>query len=40
MENIEIITTPHDNQLIGTVIQKSLKVPEWQISVLHSQTGD
>jgi hypothetical protein len=29
-----------DTQLVGTVIQKALKVPEWQISVLHSQAGD
>ena len=39
-KNIDFRTIPHYNQLIGTVIQKSLKVPEWQMLVLHSQAGD
>jgi hypothetical protein len=35
IKNIEV----RNAQPVGTVIQKSLKVPEWQIVVLHSQAG-
>jgi hypothetical protein len=29
-----------DTQPVGTIIHKSLKVPEGQISVLHGEAGD
>jgi len=35
MESISLDTEP-----VGTIIQKSLKVPERQILLLHSQGGD
>jgi hypothetical protein len=38
-KTVELRTIGYDTQPVGTVIQKSLKVPEWQISVLHSQAG-
>ena len=34
---VELVITGYDTQPVGTVMQKSLKVPEWQFSALHSQ---
>jgi hypothetical protein len=36
-KNIDVIAILHDTQPVGTVIQKSLNVPEGQMSALHSQ---
>ena len=36
---VEFRTVGRDTQSVGTVMQKSLEVPEWQMWVLHSQTG-
>jgi hypothetical protein len=30
-------TTPHYTEPVGTVIQKTLIISEWQMSELHSQ---
>jgi hypothetical protein len=30
----------HRTQLVGTVIQKALKISEWKISAFHRQTRD
>ena len=38
-EMVELRTVGQDTQPVGTIIQKSLKVPEWQIWALHSQAG-
>jgi hypothetical protein len=40
MKIIELRTFPRDTKPVGTVTQKSLKIPERQIVVLHSQAGD
>jgi len=37
---IEVRTILQDTEPVRTAIQKSLKVPAQQISVLHSQAGD
>jgi hypothetical protein len=40
IKNIDVKSILQDTQPIGTVIQKSLKIPEWQMLALHSQAGD
>ena len=36
---VEFRTVGQDTEPVGAVMQKSLKVPEWQMWVLHSQAG-
>jgi hypothetical protein len=40
VENIELGRILQDTQLVGTVMQEALKVPEGHISWLHCQAGD